>query len=114
MPIVLMPGTVIEWQAGHVEVFSLRPDPTDPSRTVTRLWMSVPADRVDEVDLRDRNWARVVETVTEEDFVAAEQMQRNIDVGIVSEIQVGANEELVYEHMGAVESLIAADLVGAS
>lgn len=114
MPIVLMPGTVIEWQAGHVEVFSLRPDPSDPSRTVARLWMSVPADRCDEVDLWDRNWSRVVETVTGEDFEAAEQMQRNIDVGIVAEIQIGANEELVYEHMGAVDSLIAADLVGAS
>lgn len=109
MPIVLMPGTVIEWQAGHVEVFSLRPDPVDPSRTVARLWMAVPAERVDETELWDRNWTRVVETVTEEDFDAAEQTQRNIDAGIVSEIQLGANEELVHEHLNAVDRMIAAN-----
>ena len=105
MPIVLMPGTVIEWQAGHVEVFSLRPDPDDPSRTVVRLWLAVPADRADETDLWDRNWERVTETVTEEDFAAAVDVQRNIDAGIVDEILIGANEELLIEHLDAVDRI---------
>ena len=106
MPIVLMPGTVIEWQAGHVEVFSLRPDPGDPTRTTVRLWLAVPTDRADEGDLWDRNWTRVVETVTEEDFAAAEEVQRNIDAGAIGELLIGANEELLGEHMAAVDRLI--------
>src|SRR5581483_11174194 len=36
MPFVLVPGTVIQWQAGHFELFSLRPDPDDPRRTRCR------------------------------------------------------------------------------
>jgi phenylpropionate dioxygenase-like ring-hydroxylating dioxygenase large terminal subunit len=108
MPIVLMPGTVIEWQAGHVEVFSLRPDPRDPGRTLVRLWLAVPADRAAETELWDRNWERVTETVTEEDFAAAEDVQRNIDAGTVTEILIGANEELLCEHLDAVDRITAA------
>ncbi len=106
MPIVLMPGTVIEWQAGHVEVFSLRPDPTDPGRTQVRLWLAVPADRADESDLWDRNWERVVETVTDEDFAVAEDVQRNVQAGVADELLIGANEELLLEHMAAVDQLV--------
>ncbi len=103
--IVLIPGTVIQWQAGHVELFSLRPHPTDPSRTTCRLTMLVPGDRADETELWDRNWERVCVTIPDEDFAAAVDVQRNIDAGAVSELQIGANEHALCDHLAAVDRL---------
>ncbi len=100
--VVLVPGTVVQWQAGHVELFSLRPDITDPARTTARLTMLVPADRADETELWDRNWERVCVTIPEEDFAAAEEVQRNINAGAVDKIRVGANEHLLIEHLTSV------------
>ena len=102
--IVLVPGTVIQWQAGHVELFSLRPHPTDPARTTARVTMLVPADRAGETALWDRNWERVCVTIPDEDFAAAVDVQRNIDAGAVDEIRVGANEHLLIEHLAAVRA----------
>jgi phenylpropionate dioxygenase-like ring-hydroxylating dioxygenase large terminal subunit len=105
--VVLVPGTVVQWQAGHVELFSLRPHPTDPTRTTCRLTMLVPADRADEADLWDRNWERVCVTIPEEDFAAAVDVQENIDAGAATELRIGANERLLCEHLAAVDRLIA-------
>jgi phenylpropionate dioxygenase-like ring-hydroxylating dioxygenase large terminal subunit len=102
--IVLVPGTVVQWQAGHVELFSLRPHPTDPTRSTARLTMLVPADRADETDLWDRNWQRVNVTIPDEDFAAAVDVQRNIDAGAVDTIRIGANERFLLEHLDAVRA----------
>ncbi len=102
--IVLVPGTVVQWQAGHVEVFSLRPHPTDPTRSVARLTMLVPAERAGESELWDRNWERPTATVPSEDFAAAENVQANIDAGVVDEIRIGANERMLVEHLEAVQN----------
>ena len=81
----------------HVELFSLRPHPTDPTRCIARLTMLVPADRAEETDLWDRNWERVNVTIPEEDFAAA-----------VDEIRVGANEHMLVDHLSAVRDRCAA------
>lgn len=101
---VLVPGTVVQWQAGHVELFSLRPHPTDPTRSTVRLTMLVPQDRSDETELWDRNWERVCETIPAEDFAAAVDVQRNIDIGAVRELQIGANEHTLVQHLDAVRA----------
>ena len=106
--VVLVPGTVVQWQAGHVELFSLRPHPTDPGRTTCRLTMLVPSDRVDETELWDRNWERVCVTIPDEDFAAAVDVQRNIDAGVVDELQIGANEHMLCDHIAAVDRLACA------
>ena len=106
MSFVLMPGTVIQWQAGHVELFSIRPDPHDPTRTTCQLTLLVPADRADETDLWDRNWERVCETIPGEDFAVAERVQRNIDAGAVAELQIGSTEWALTEHLAAVDRLM--------
>jgi hypothetical protein len=106
MPFVLMPGTVVQWQAGHFELFSLRPDPLDPTRTLCRCSMLVPADRADDTDLWERNWARLCETIPAEDFAVAEKVQRNIDAGSAPTIRIGANEHRLVEHLRAVDHLI--------
>ncbi len=106
--VVLVPGTVVQWQAGHVELFSLRPHPTDPTRSIARLTMLVPADRADETDLWDRNWERVNVTIPDEDFAAAVDVQRNIAAGAVDEIRVGANEHMLVDHLDAVRTRCAA------
>ena len=98
-PIVLVPGTVIQWQAGHIELFSLRPHPIDPTRTTARLTMLVPEDRQHDKELWDRNWERVCATIPAEDFAAAEEVQRNINSGAVTELQIGANEHALVDHL---------------
>lgn len=103
---VLVPGTVIEWQAGHIELFSLRPHATEPNRTTARLTMLVPADRAHERELWDRNWERVIDTVPGEDFAAAESVQANIDAGVVARIQLGDNERMLLHHLEAVQQLL--------
>ena len=107
MAIALVPGTVIQWQAGHVELFSLRPDPHDPTRTSCRLTMLVPAEQAHDTDLWDRNWQRVCETIPAEDFAVAEEVQGNINAGVVASLQIGANESLIFEHLAALDRLIA-------
>jgi phenylpropionate dioxygenase-like ring-hydroxylating dioxygenase large terminal subunit len=106
MPVVLMPGSVIQWQAGHFELFSLRPDPKDPTRTRCRCSLLVPADRADETELWERNWSRLCETIPAEDFAVAEQVQRNIDAGSAPCIRIGASEHLLVEHLRAIDQLV--------
>lgn len=106
MAVVLVPGTVIQWQAGHVELFPLRPDPVDPTRTSCRLTMLVPAEQAHDTDLWDRNWQRVCETIPAEDFAVAEEIQSNIDAGVVPSLQIGANESAILEHLAALDRLI--------
>ncbi len=103
--LTLVPGTVVQWQAGHVELFSLRPDPADPGRTTARLTMLVPRDRAGETELWDRNWERVNVTIPDEDFAAAVDVQRNIAAGAVPVIQIGANEHCLVDHLAAVDDL---------
>ncbi|MEM9563041.1 MAG: aromatic ring-hydroxylating dioxygenase subunit alpha [Actinomycetota bacterium] len=103
--LTLVPGTVVQWQAGHVELFSLRPHPTDPGRTTARLTMLVPRSRADETELWDRNWERVNVTIPDEDFAAAVDVQANIGAGAVPVIQIGANEHGLVEHLTAVDEL---------
>ena len=104
--IVLVPGTVVQWQAGHVELFSLRPHPTDPGRSTVRLTMLVPGDRSSETDLWDRNWDRVCVTIPDEDFAAAVDVQANIEAGAVTELRIGANEHMLIDHLDAVRSCL--------
>lgn len=109
VPFVLVPGTVLQWQAGHVELFSLRPHPSEPGRTECRLSLLVPPEQAGDRELWDRNWDRVWETIPGEDFAVAEQVQRNIDAGVVRELQVGGNERALLDHLAAVDRLIADD-----
>ena len=107
MAFVLVPGTVVQWQAGHVELFSLRPDPGDPGRTSCRLTMLIPAGQAHDTDLWERNWQRVCETIPAEDFAVAEEIQGNINTGAVTSLQIGANESFILEHQATVDRLIA-------
>lgn len=104
--IVLAHGTVIQWQAGHAEVFSLRLDPIDPGRSHVRLMMLVPRQRCTETDLWDRNWERLLHTIPAEDFAAAEDVQANIAAGMVTTIQLGANESMIARHLDTIDALI--------
>ena len=69
--------------------------------------MLVPADRVDEHELWERNWDRVRVTIPDEDFAVAEQVQRNIASGAVRELQIGRNERGLVDHLAAVDRLVA-------
>ena len=106
MPVVLVPGTVVQWQAGHVELFSLRPDPADPTRTRCRISLLAPGARAGETELWERNWSRLCETIPTEDFAVAEQVQRNIDAGSAPSLRIGANEHMLVEHLRAVDHLV--------
>jgi phenylpropionate dioxygenase-like ring-hydroxylating dioxygenase large terminal subunit len=105
MALVLVPGTVIQWQAGHVELFSIRPHPTDPRRCTCRLTLLVPGDRLDEDELWKRNWERVCATIPGEDF-AAEDVQANIDAGAVTELRLGGTERAIAAHLASLDRLL--------
>lgn len=106
MAIVLVPGTVVQWQAGHVELFSIRPHPSDANRSTCRLTMLVPFERADETELWDRNWERVCATIPGEDFAVAVDVQRNVDAGVVTQLQLGATEWGLAAHLESVDRLI--------
>lgn len=105
MSTTLVPGSVIQWQAGHVEVFALRPDLEHPNRCQVELSMLVPADRFDDIDLWNRNWSRLVNTIPAEDFVASEDVQSNIDAGIVRRLLIGATEHRLVDHITSLDAL---------
>ena len=69
--------------------------------------MLVPAEQAHDTDLWDRNWQRVCETIPAEDFAVAEEVQGNINAGVVASLQIGANESLIFEHLAALDRLIA-------
>ena len=106
LTIVLVPGTVVQWQAGHVELFSIRPHPSDPTRATCRLTLLVPIDRAGDAELWDRNWDRVRATIPGEDFVVAVDVQGNVDAGVVHEIRLGATEWALAAHLDAVDRLV--------
>lgn len=68
---------------------------------------------MDEVELWERNWIRLCETIPAEDFAVAEQVQRNIDAGSAPCLRIGANEHMLVEHLRAVDHLIGQSSVAA-
>ena len=70
--------------------------------------MLVPAEQAHETDLWERNWLRVCETIPAEDFAVAEEIQGNINAGMVDSLQIGANESLIFDHLAALDRLIGA------
>lgn len=106
MPFTLVPGTVIQWQAGHVELFSIRPDVTDPGRCDVAVALLVPRDRAADTELWDRNWQRLVDTIPAEDFAAAEDVYRNVAAGAATVLRLGATEHALVEHLAAVDRTI--------
>ena len=108
--VVLVPGTVIQWQAGHAEIFSLRPDPQRPGASRVRMTMLVPRERCHDIALWDRNWERLCATIPAEDFAAAEDVQANIAAGLATTLQLGANESMIAQHLDAVDALISRSL----
>lgn len=107
MAFVLVPGTVFQWQAGHAEVFSLRPDPVDATRSRVRLSLIVHPDRADDTELWDRNWDRLIETIPGEDFDIAQRVQANIAAGVVGPLQLGSTEWALRAHLDRIDKIAA-------
>ena len=103
----LVPGTVVQWNAGHVELFAIRPHLTDPGRCTVDMTLLVPAARADERDLWDRNWQRLVDTIPAEDFATAAESQAGISAGVVTTLRLGATERGLADHLAEVDRLLA-------
>jgi phenylpropionate dioxygenase-like ring-hydroxylating dioxygenase large terminal subunit len=104
---VLFPTTVLQWQAGHLEAFLIRPHPRDPGRCTVRLALLVPRHRADELDRWDRNWSRVVETIPAEDFVQSERIQAGFASGANDTIVLGRTEAGLQRFLASVDRLLA-------
>lgn len=104
MSATLVPGTVVQWNAGHVELFAIRPALDDPTRCAVDVTLLVPAERADEHELWDRNWERLIATIPAEDFAAAAETQANIGAGAVRRLHLGAVERAIVEHLAAVDA----------
>lgn len=103
---VLFPTTVLQWQAGHLEAFLIRPHLTDPSRCTVRLGFLVPAPRAGEVDRWDRNWDRVVETIPAEDFAQSERIQAGFASGANTTLLLGRTEAGLQRFLASVDRLL--------
>jgi phenylpropionate dioxygenase-like ring-hydroxylating dioxygenase large terminal subunit len=103
---VLFPTTVLQWQAGHLEVFLIRPDPADPARCTVRLGMLVPEERAGETERWDRNWDRVVETIPAEDFAQSELIQAGFASGANDTLLLGRTEVGIQRFLASVDDLI--------
>lgn len=104
---VLFPTTVLQWQAGHLEAFLIRPDPHDPGRCSVRLGFLVPADRADETERWDRNWDRVVGTIPAEDFAQSELIQAGFASGANRTLLLGRTEVGLARFLASVDRLLA-------
>lgn len=105
MTATLVPGTIVQWNAGHVELFAVRPHATDPGRCAVEMTLLVPAARAAETDLWDRNWERLVDTIPAEDFAIAQEVQANIAAGAVRWLHAGATERGLTDHLAALDRL---------
>jgi phenylpropionate dioxygenase-like ring-hydroxylating dioxygenase large terminal subunit len=103
---VLFPTTVLQWQAGHLEAFLIRPDPGDPARCRVRLGMLVPAERAGEVERWDRNWDRVVGTIPAEDFAQSEAVQAGFASGANRTLLLGRTEGGLAHFLAAVDQAV--------
>jgi phenylpropionate dioxygenase-like ring-hydroxylating dioxygenase large terminal subunit len=105
---VLFPGTIMVWQAGHLEVFLIRPDSVDPGRCHIHFGLLIPQQRSGETELWERNWQRVIETVPAEDLPQAEQIQAGFSAGLQNELLIGRNELGMQCFYKAVQEALAA------
>lgn len=104
---VLFPTTVLQWQAGHLEAFLIRPDESDPGRCRVRLGFLVPRDRAHETDRWDRNWDRVVETIPAEDFAQSALIQAGLASGANETLLLGRTEAGLQRFLASVDRLVA-------
>lgn len=109
---VLFPTTVLQWQAGHLEAFSIRPHPDDPARCRVVLGLLVPSERAGEGDRWDRNWRRVVETIPAEDFAQAERAQAGFASGANRTLLLGRTEAGLQRFWASVERRVEAGTGG--
>ncbi len=107
MTATLVAGTIVQWNAGHVELFAVRPHAADPGRCSVVMTLLVPGARAAETALWDRNWDRLVGTIPAEDFAIAEEVQANIAAGAVTHLRAGATEQALIEHIAEVDALVA-------
>ncbi|MBX9946342.1 MAG: Rieske 2Fe-2S domain-containing protein [Reyranella sp.] len=90
----VFPGTILVWQADHFELWTILPHATDPRRaTATARLLAPTADTVEaERALWDKNWKILMDTVQEEDWAAARDIQESIGGGGQSHFVFGRNE----------------------
>jgi len=90
----LMPTTVVVYVRDHVEVWSIEPHETDPTRCRITLRFLVPElPETDKArDYWDRNWATVVGAVHNEDWEMARRIQAGLDPKALNPMTLGRNE----------------------
>jgi phenylpropionate dioxygenase-like ring-hydroxylating dioxygenase large terminal subunit len=72
---LLFPNTIIAWTGDHFETWTAFPDRDDPRRSLTRLSLIVPADRVEEHEFWDRSMQVILDVIPPEDFDMSRKLQ---------------------------------------
>ena len=90
----VFPNTIIVWQGGHFEIWSIVPHPTDARRSRARASLLTPSaqDAVDRADFWDKNWKLLMDTVQHEDYRVARGIQANVTSGAQQQVVFGRNE----------------------
>ncbi|KAA9162555.1 hypothetical protein FPZ12_010845 [Amycolatopsis acidicola] len=89
------PGSIIALAPAHFEIWNVRPDETDPARSVVDLWFLVPELPVTEKArrFREKNWEIVLRAVRDEDWVVAKSVSDSLPRGGVPALVLGRNEK---------------------
>lgn len=90
----IFPATFINWQMDHMEVWSVCPEAGNDDQCVIKATMLIhePPSTPSAARHWERNWTVLSESVMTEDFDTMEQIQANIESGLVSELPFGRNE----------------------
>ncbi|GAA5162915.1 aromatic ring-hydroxylating dioxygenase subunit alpha [Pseudonocardia eucalypti] len=90
----LMPTTVLVYVRDHIEVWSIQPHETDPTRCRITLRFLVPElPQTDKAkSYWERNWDTVVGAVHDEDWEMARRIQAGLDAASVNPMTLGRNE----------------------
>jgi phenylpropionate dioxygenase-like ring-hydroxylating dioxygenase large terminal subunit len=91
---VLFPSAVLLWQNDHFEFWTVFPDARDLGRCRITVRLLAPSADVVESEraLWDKNWKILLDTVEQEDWVAARGIQAGLETGGQTHFVFGRNE----------------------
>lgn len=106
----IFPASVLIWLTDHFELWTILPDRHDPLRAHATAWLLAPSTETaqEQRDLWDRNWKILMDTVQQEDWVAAREIQSSIAGGAQSHFVFGRNEAALQHFHKQIGAAVAA------
>lgn len=90
----IFPNTILTWQMDHIETWRFFPAADrDDACTIEGAMLIGEPPQSDSAERHwDKNWTVLMQTILDEDFATMQQVQRNMETGVVPELAFGRNE----------------------